>query len=703
MTSFARSVFGAGIDSLVESKFTFNPSGIPEEMKRYKQWVTWSHVINEDGTKAKLPVYVNSSGVINRASWKNPDRQMSYDVALENYYASDLIHGLGFVFSKDDPFVFIDFDKLSVDDERHQWIDRDTFCEWSQSGNGLHMVVKGDLERAHKPTSGKIEIYPHNRFAAMTGILAGRKQAIVSSDQLVIDALIEAYPYENSRAVRSSRTNSSFELPEVVEEGSRNDTMWKFCCSLFGKGHSIEDATTIAYEANERRFSPPLESSVIDDQLERAREFVDSTTQQVDSSLADRYIFVQSDGKYFDTETKITMRKEALNTTHRSIFVGGQGNLPLFANWLEMSPNFRVAQNYVWFPCKYGEDRQIVYINSSLSVNTWQGFAVTPQEGPVDVWLKHLEHVVPEEKYRKNVIQRLAFDIQYPDKKCNWQLVFFGRHGSGKDALITPFSRIFGEASGTIGNKDVKGSFDDGFVKKKIVTVSEVNGLQGDALEELKRKSATENSSLIMLNPKKESKIAQYNLWSIIFITNHSDAMKMNKRERRFFVLRSDNEMKEDDADTYFEWVNNNGPSYLMHYLLNYDLTDFNPHVLTERTSHFYDMIDSTDNDMESILRDWNDLKIKSFSNNIVHPDWIKQDLLEENVKCSISRIKKWLTENKWITFNSRIQKWFVEGTKYKSRQHYAHKDDPMHKKTSLNIYESIENIENMRNETKFS
>ena len=95
---------------------------IPKEMQRCPQWVCWN--------KDKVPMNPNGRKV---ASSTNPKTWGSFDEAVE---ASPFFNGIGFCFTKDDPFVGIDFDHCIKDGVLTDWVhdllnELDTYTEYS--------------------------------------------------------------------------------------------------------------------------------------------------------------------------------------------------------------------------------------------------------------------------------------------------------------------------------------------------------------------------------------------------------------------------------------------------------------------------------------------------------------------------------------------------------------------------------------------
>lgn len=138
---------------------------VPQSMKNAKRWILWRL---EDGKKK--PYSANYDGL---ASSTNANTWAYYDKALKKLEYSDY-NGLGFVFAEGDGLVFIDLDNCvneagELTDFAESIINLfpDTYTEYSQSEQGLHIVAKGTIPRNYK--SEKIEIYSNRRYMACTG------------------------------------------------------------------------------------------------------------------------------------------------------------------------------------------------------------------------------------------------------------------------------------------------------------------------------------------------------------------------------------------------------------------------------------------------------------------------------------------------------------------------------------------------------
>jgi KaiC/GvpD/RAD55 family RecA-like ATPase len=151
---------------------------IPHQLTGLDQWVCWRKV-TRDGKDTKLPVQPNGEP----ASSTDPQ---TWNAIFECVDAADKFAGIGFVFSKHDPYIGIDLDGCVDESGRLQeWakevvLQLGSYAEISPSGTGVKIFCttespweyrnKKEVE-AEKITSKQpgIEIYDCGRYFAVTG------------------------------------------------------------------------------------------------------------------------------------------------------------------------------------------------------------------------------------------------------------------------------------------------------------------------------------------------------------------------------------------------------------------------------------------------------------------------------------------------------------------------------------------------------
>lgn len=154
-------------------KNPYNFNEIPTELKNVPQWVLWRKE-ERNGKPTKIPYQANGemAQANNRRTWS------TFATAVKFYLEGDY-DGIGFVFSRQDNYIGIDIDKCVVDGKTNTFateiIDTlDSYTEFSPSGNGIHIIIKGSLPQSvlgtgRKNTKHGLEIYSYGRFFTFTG------------------------------------------------------------------------------------------------------------------------------------------------------------------------------------------------------------------------------------------------------------------------------------------------------------------------------------------------------------------------------------------------------------------------------------------------------------------------------------------------------------------------------------------------------
>ncbi len=150
-----------------------NYHNIPAELRALNQWVV--------AGPNKIPLNPRSG---EPADPTDPETWGTYNDAVKAGYTH-----VGFVLSKDDPYAIIDLD-LPVSEEqaaRHQQIleATESYAEISQSGNGVHIVVKGSIP--HGVRRDKVEVYSSERYMIFTGDVLNTLP--IAEDQEILDIL----------------------------------------------------------------------------------------------------------------------------------------------------------------------------------------------------------------------------------------------------------------------------------------------------------------------------------------------------------------------------------------------------------------------------------------------------------------------------------------------------------------------------------
>ncbi len=144
---------------------------IPEELRNTPQWVVWKAEMR-GGRATKVPYQVNGK----LAQSNNPKTWSSFSVAVD-FFKKGGYTGIGFMFSKKDAFVGIDIDHCLTNGVLSEFASKivkymDSYTEFSPSGKGLHIIVKGELEvigTGKRDAKLGLEVYQYGRYFTFTG------------------------------------------------------------------------------------------------------------------------------------------------------------------------------------------------------------------------------------------------------------------------------------------------------------------------------------------------------------------------------------------------------------------------------------------------------------------------------------------------------------------------------------------------------
>lgn len=152
-------------------------SVIPQELRDLRQWVLFKILPADKGKSKKIPFQPNGKA----ANINDPSTWCRFTEAVE---VVGKFSGIGFVFSRGDPYCGVDLDNVVVKGDIKPAVQKFlqselySYTEYSPSRTGLHVIIKGQLpgdgKRGPLPKSfrcpdGKIEIYDQGRYFTMTG------------------------------------------------------------------------------------------------------------------------------------------------------------------------------------------------------------------------------------------------------------------------------------------------------------------------------------------------------------------------------------------------------------------------------------------------------------------------------------------------------------------------------------------------------
>lgn len=199
-----------------------NHQNIPDELKALSQWVNWRSVPRKEGGKPTKPPY-QPNGYL--AKTDDPSTWRTYDVAIA---AAGQFDGVGFVLTKDDPFIALDFDNCrcpALDDLNSEiscGLDMvlpdiaehirklNSYTEVSPSGKGIRVFLVGKLPVDGK-RKGPIEAYQSGRYVTVTGqVLDGFPLTIEHRQEEVDSFYLDMFGLQEKPSEREQKLQTDF-------------------------------------------------------------------------------------------------------------------------------------------------------------------------------------------------------------------------------------------------------------------------------------------------------------------------------------------------------------------------------------------------------------------------------------------------------------------------------------------------------------
>ncbi len=183
-------------------------NGLLKELAPYPHFVVWRYTLVDQTFKKPLynpkPYHRDT---YYRASVDIPKSWGTLNQAL-HALASGYFHGIGFVFSKDDPFTGIDLDHcIAQDGTKETWAQEiieslNTYTEISPSEKGIRMFVEG---RTPGGKFGNVEMWSDKHYMTITTRHLDTTPMTIEKRQEALDRLYQQFVPARSQTLVNTR------------------------------------------------------------------------------------------------------------------------------------------------------------------------------------------------------------------------------------------------------------------------------------------------------------------------------------------------------------------------------------------------------------------------------------------------------------------------------------------------------------------
>ena len=340
-----------------------------------------------------------------------------------------------------------------------------------------------------------------------------------------------------------------------------------------------------------------------------------------------RFAYVQEDDAYFDMQDRRELSRSTFNALFRHIGCKSIHN----GRKVEPSVSFdenrqdKGAKALVGVTYAAGQGEVVIREGHEYG-NRWRDARPTPLPGNVDLWLRHVERLIPVEFEREHLLNALAHKVQFPGHKINHAILLGGNPGCGKDTLFAPFFWAIGGASKTncslVKNEDITSQW--GYsLECEVMEIAELRQTEAKdrrALENQLKPIIAAPPELLPVNRKGLHPYMALNRVFVVAFSNERAAITIPSEDRRWFCLWADlPRLPEADAVALWNWYQHqNGYQAVAHYLHTRDVSAWNPTAPPPMTEAKAIMVEHGMSTAESMLVDMMQRRIGDFAAGVI-------------------------------------------------------------------------------------
>ncbi len=291
--------------------------------------------------------------------------------------------------------------------------------------------------------------------------------------------------------------------------------------------------------------------------------------------------------RYVDLDTGEQQSPKAFNAANVDVAPFGKGGENSAEARFQNHPKARKAAIPTYRP---GQGVLIADTNEHgrpvLAVNLWRPSTLVPAKNVTDqdvrLWLDHVALIFghldgPAVAHFLNFV---AFMLQRPGVKINHALVVVGEaQGTGKDTVFVPIVRALGLHNvKTITPELLAGQWTH-YLLAQLVRVEEMMNFKRKEMANKLKPWLCAPPETVSINCKNVKQYDIPNVQNWIMFTNHKDALSIEDTDRRYWVHECRLEAPREAAyyAKLYEWYDNGGCEKVAGWLLQRDLSAFNP------------------------------------------------------------------------------------------------------------------------------
>lgn len=213
-----------------------------------------------------------------------------------------------------------------------------------------------------------------------------------------------------------------------------------------------------------------------------------------------------------------------------------------------------------------------VIVDGEHCLNLYRPGTIAARSGDPKPFLDFMAFLIPDEAERKNVLRWCATLIAKPEIRMLFGLLLISEQtGVGKTMLAESIlAPLVGMHNCSFPSEEIiMGQFTSWIAKKRLVVIGEVYSGHSFKMANRLKQYLTDNK--ISYRELYESPVTIDNFASFIACSNSMNALRLDERDRRWFVPKvSEQRLKDSQYDEFVAWLHSGGLSIIRHWAENY-------------------------------------------------------------------------------------------------------------------------------------
>lgn len=290
---------------------------------------------------------------------------------------------------------------------------------------------------------------------------------------------------------------------------------------------------------------------------------------------------------------------------------------------------------------------QYVVSKGQVELNTWTQQCIEPREGDASLFLDLVNLIFDGDIIAAGFfLDAIASLLQKPGTKWAFMVLLIGPQGVGKSMLCEMVSELIGRQNTAFPTLDaLKGAFTGWMLNAYIVIFHE--------LERTGREGATRlknwiTSDTLLINAKNIPEFAIRNYANILACANHDDVASLDKDDRRMFswISKAEKQSPEYYSMLHSWFFEGEGRHIVLHFLLNRDLSAFNPKMAPPKTAGRERLIANSQSEAENFLNEALEASSPPFLSDLCTASEILQFLRVHQIRCTDAEVRRFLRQS---------------------------------------------------------